>query len=86
MIKLDDHWDYECFCKKGHVSYSGRHNKSTIKEMFGTQAGGYRESCEEFSCKGKESLKSSDISNKRYKVFVPEEPLAWEAAKQMVKV
>ena len=91
MVKLGDRWDYECFCKKGHVSYSTLNNASAVSALFekSVNLGGYREDCEEFdSCTAKERVESGvqEGGDDRYKVFVPEEPLAWEAAKQMVRL
>jgi len=95
MVKLDgERWDYECFCKKDHVSYSSR-TGLPISELDivengkkSNSIGGYRETCQDFSfCKSKDRIENGTqlTEDARYKIFVPEEPIAWEAAKQMVK-
>ena len=94
MINFDGVWDYECFCKKNHVSYASRQPESrNVSSMgFDLKIGGYRETCEPFQCtpETKRVLPGfqTDTKDNRYKVFIPEvntAPMAWEAAKQEVE-
>jgi len=93
MINFNGTWDYECFCKKNHVSYAGRQPASRQVDQMGfvNQVGGYRETCEPFECKPETKNVDPgfqlDSADKRYKVFIPSNttetaPKAWEAAKQ----
>ena len=95
MINFNGTWDYECFCKKNHVSYAGRQPASRQVDQMGfvNQVGGYRETCEPFECKPETKNVDPgfqlDSADKRYKVFIPSNttetaPKAWEAAKQEV--
>ena len=95
MINFDGTWDYECFCKKNHVSYAGRQlaSRQVAQMGFSNQVGGYREACEPFQCKPETNNVDGgfqlDTGDKRYKVFIPSNttetaPKAWEAAKQEV--
>ena len=95
MVQVDDKWDYECFCKSGHVSYSTKHSEDILATLGLNGVGGYREPCEEFKCnyEGEQQNQGHHTNeDSRYKVFVPSNdpndtdngPLAWEAAKQMV--
>lgn len=94
MVQVDDKWDYECFCKSGHVSYSTKHSEDILATLGLNGVGGYREPCEEFKCnyEGEQQNQGHHTNeDSRYKVFVPSNdpndtdngPLAWEAAKQM---
>ena len=76
MVKLDNRWDYECFCKKDHVSYSTRHpdlhqrdNKSKVNY------GGYRETCQQFNCPlaldERKEIGFQNSTDERYKIFLP---------------
>jgi len=91
MINFDHGWDYECFCKKNHVSYAARQPESRgVAQMgFTNKVGGYRETCEPFRCtpetKNVQDGFQTDSKDARYKVFIPSNttsPMAWEAAKQ----
>ena len=93
MINFDHGWDYECFCKKNHVSYAARQPESRgVAQMgFTNKVGGYRETCEPFRCtpetKNVQDGFQTDSKDARYKVFIPSNttaPMAWEAAKQEV--
>ena len=95
MVKLSSGWDYECFCKKEHISYSSRHPHIHKRNSTsdGNNYGGYRETCQQFKCPLKSEdrieIGFQDSSDERYKIFLPkdgESPLAWEAAKQMVRL
>ena len=97
MINFAGTWDYECFCKKGHVSYAVRQPESRGVQYMGyaNTAGGYRETCEPFECKPETKNVDPgfqlDSKDNRYKVFIPSNttetaPLAWEAAKQVVSL
>ena len=95
MVKVDGKWDYECYCKSGHVSYSTKQSEDIVAALGLSGVGGYREPCEAFKCNfDGEQVNQGHHKNEddRYKVFVPSNdpndtenaPLAWEAAKQMV--
>lgn len=93
MINFNGTWDYECFCKKNHVSYAGRQPESrNVAAMgFDLKIGGYRETCEPFQCTPETKRVHPgfqvDTKDNRYKVFIPQAntdaaPIPWEAAKQ----
>ena len=97
MVQVDGKWDYECFCKSGHVSYSTKQSENILAALGLDGVGGYREPCEKFKCNfDGDQINQGHHTNEddRYKVFVPSNdpndsqnaPLAWEAAKQMVKI
>ena len=77
------------------MSYAARQPESRqVSQMgFSNEIGGYRETCEPFSCKPETKHVDAgfqlDSKDNRYKVFIPSNttetaPLAWEAAKQVV--
>ena len=97
MVQVDGKWDYECFCKSGHVSYSTKQSENILAALGLDGVGGYREPCEKFKCNFEgDQVNQGHHTNEddRYKVFVPSNdpndsqnaPLAWEAAKQMVTI